>query len=73
MPDQRITDGDIGGGHGVEVYGGGRPVPSETPKVDTTTACMGMSPKVTGLGYTPPSGIQCELPVDKKLMPEFDK
>ena len=31
----RITSGDVGGGHGAEVHGGGILIPSETPKADT--------------------------------------
>ena len=37
MPARHITGGDFGGGHGAEVYGGGRLVLSETPNVDTMT------------------------------------
>ena len=35
MPARHITGGDVGGGHGAEVNGGGILVPSETPKADT--------------------------------------
>ena len=35
MPARRITSGDVGGGHGSEVHGGGRLVSIETLKADT--------------------------------------